>query len=511
MKPLKPSGQRVILEYLVVASGVLLSGFFAGLVSQYATSAATLVLLAILYARQNDDHSKITIDRRPHADSGLWLSVLLPFALLTGGNCYSHGDIYIVAEIVCSQTLLVSISVIYEVGSAVTFISVVWGSALLIYTTDFVYFAVIIPVFAALVFQHVSTSIVQYSPKSFTVGELVLICQGVTTFLSCALSAIISRALYGDESSLHTSASAGFLQAGLASLSVFILAVQQFPWVQTAFGFYAAIVICGTSLVYPLCMMMVNHEPVSWLLMHCFDTPTRLYLMMSWLALTVAAVAFVSCYTRYCTTSSTVIRKVFHVVVVLVFIPGVILDPDLMYLASGSTLGMFVLLESIRTLRIPPFGSRIHDAFTMFLDEKDCGVFVLTPVYLFIGCATPLLLFSGKLQSKEVAMILTSGTISLGIGDTIASVVGSKIGKHKWPGSKKSLEGTAASVVAQFVAYLFLLWVFQVSVLKIGTLLLFSVLCLSAYLEALTKQVDNLALPVFVYPLMITLYASRKL
>ncbi|XP_064480256.1 dolichol kinase-like [Ornithodoros turicata] len=506
---MKPSRQRVLLEYLVVASGVFLSGFFAGLPSQYATAGATLVILVILYARQHDEQFKT--DQRPHADSGLWLAVLLPFALLTGGNCYSHGEAYIVSEVVCSQTLLVSVSLLYDASWIVPFISVLWGAGLLIYTTEFVYFAVIISVFAVLIFQHISSSVKLYSPKSFTVGELVLVCQGVTTFLSCAVSALACKAIYGDECSLNSSASAGFLQAGLTSLCLFIAAIQQFPRLRTPLGFYVALLVSGACLVYPLCTMMVNHEPVSWLLMHCFDTTTRLCLMISWLLLTLAAIAFVSYYTTYYTKSSTVVRKVFHVVVVLVFIPGAVLDPDLMYLACGSILGVFMLLESVRTLRIPPFGARIHDAFGMFLDEKDCGAFVLTPVYLFIGCATPLLLFPGKFESKEVAMVLTSGTISLGIGDTVASVVGSRIGRHKWPGTVKSIEGTTASILAQFLVYYVLLWAFQVGVLKIGTLLLLSVLCLNAYLEALTTQVDNLALPVFVYPLMVTLYAGRKL
>lgn len=503
------SFERVFLEYAVVASGVLLSALLAGHLSQYATATAALVVLTILYQRQQAGHPGT--DQRPHADSGLWLSVLLPFALLTGGNCYPHADSYIIAEVVCSQTLLASVALIYDVDSSIQILSVVWGTFLLIYSTPLFYLAFLTSLCAVLLFQHISSALRKYSPQSFTLGELILVCQAATTFLTCGLTAVCCKLAHGESCSLNHSASAGFLQAGLVSLTIFIATLDYCPRLREPRAFYIGLVLSGAFMAYPSCMIMVNHEPLSWLFMHCFDTPKRLYLMISWLILTIVAICFVSWYTSHHSESSTVVRKVFHGVVVLAFLPGVVLDPDLMYLACGSVLGVFVMLETVRTLRIPPFGQRIHEAFSMFLDEKDCGAFVLTPVYLFVGCGTPLLLFPGRFGFGEITMMLVSGTVSLGIGDTVASVVGSKIGRHKWPGTVKSIEGTVASIAAQFAVYLLLLWAFQSPILRTETAFLLTVLCLNAYLEALTTQVDNLALPVFVYPVMVALYTGYKL
>ena len=48
------------------------------------------------------------------------------------------------------------------------------------------------------------------------------------------------------------------------------------------------------------------------------------------------------------------------------------------------------------------------------------------------------------------------GVILLGVGDTVASVVGKSIGRLKWSQSNKTIEGTVAFVLASSFAYRFL-------------------------------------------------------
>jgi dolichol kinase len=55
-----------------------------------------------------------------------------------------------------------------------------------------------------------------------------------------------------------------------------------------------------------------------------------------------------------------------------------------------------------------------------------------------------------------------SGIISVGVGDSAASIVGSKIGTLKWPGSKRTLEGSIAGLIAQFL-FVGCLWYFGMS------------------------------------------------
>lgn len=43
-----------------------------------------------------------------------------------------------------------------------------------------------------------------------------------------------------------------------------------------------------------------------------------------------------------------------------------------------------------------------------------------------------------------------SGILSLGFGDATASLVGKRFGRCKWPGTKKTVEGTLAFIIAVF-------------------------------------------------------------
>ena len=52
-----------------------------------------------------------------------------------------------------------------------------------------------------------------------------------------------------------------------------------------------------------------------------------------------------------------------------------------------------------------------------------------------------------------------SGIISIGVGDTMASVAGLRYGRRQWPNTKKTLEGTAAGIGASvLVSAVLYLW-----------------------------------------------------
>jgi dolichol kinase len=151
-------------------------------------------------------------------------------------------------------------------------------------------------------------------------------------------------------------------------------------------------------------------------------------------------------------------------------------------------LAVQVLLEYIRAFQIGPLAIYLDQAYEIFVDEKDCGKLILTNIYLLAGASLPLWLTPDLSQTNS--LILLSGVISIGIGDSAASIVGSKYGQIKLPGCSKTLEGTLASILSQTV------FIYFCQNLSLGIILSVS---LASFAEALTNQVDNIVLPLIMY------------
>ncbi|RUO95322.1 hypothetical protein BC936DRAFT_144457, partial [Jimgerdemannia flammicorona] len=61
-----------------------------------------------------------------------------------------------------------------------------------------------------------------------------------------------------------------------------------------------------------------------------------------------------------------------------------------------------------------------------------------------------LALVAGLLGAGTIHSVLAglSGILALGLGDSMASIVGKYLGRHRWPGTNKTVEGTAAYVAS---------------------------------------------------------------
>ena len=178
-----------------------------------------------------------------------------------------------------------------------------------------------------------------------------------------------------------------------------------------------------------------------------------------------------------------VVRKYYHFLAVLLFLPAILLEPGLVALSFAVALSIFLLLEYIRLARLPPFGSALHQFMQTYLDARDSGLVILTHTYLLVGCALPLWLHLPYLANEKPAILQSAlaahngmleavqasssgdgppplvfdlplylpalaGVLMLGIGDSMASLVGVWLGRHRWFGSSRSLEGTAAAVLS---------------------------------------------------------------
>lgn len=160
---------------------------------------------------------------------------------------------------------------------------------------------------------------------------------------------------------------------------------------------------------------------------------------MGLLGITVAAVSWHLSRNK---TSNTRIRKIFHILIVLVFVPGLIYQCTFLFVASGVVLALLLLLELVRILELKPFADILQQAVNSFVDEKDAGVVAMTPIYLLVGCSLPVWLHPCPCDLTDAAgfelLPLMAGVISVGLGDTAASVIGSKFGRFHWPGTHET-------------------------------------------------------------------------
>ncbi|KAJ5225491.1 hypothetical protein N7468_006716 [Penicillium chermesinum] len=154
-------------------------------------------------------------------------------------------------------------------------------------------------------------------------------------------------------------------------------------------------------------------------------------------------------------------RKVFHGMMVLMFLPTVFVDPAFCALALSLVLAVFLLLDLFRASQLPPISRPLTYFLAPYVDGRDHrGPVIVSHIFLLIGCSIPLWLSLADLArnddgawpgwdvpSRDVSMV--SGVICVGMGDAAASLVGRRYGRLKWFwGGGKSLEGSVAFAVA---------------------------------------------------------------
>lgn len=84
-------------------------------------------------------------------------------------------------------------------------------------------------------------------------------------------------------------------------------------------------------------------------------------------------------------------------------------------------------------LELPPFGEVLLASFNYFADEKDVGKVAFSPIYLLTGCAFSLWM-NPFITNPHQFEILICGILSVGVGDSFASLIGISFGKNYWPG-----------------------------------------------------------------------------
>uniref|UniRef100_A0A6B2L845 dolichol kinase n=1 Tax=Arcella intermedia TaxID=1963864 RepID=A0A6B2L845_9EUKA len=261
------------------------------------------------------------------------------------------------------------------------------------------------------------------------------------------------------------------------------------------------------SCVVALALSFSNEpqdNPVLWTLDQLQSKSYNLLLVMYWVVMLVLFFTVLVVFQNQILHKrrNTIVRKYFHLLTVLLFVPGIYIDPQFHSFAISAVLSLFVISEYVRYYRLPPFGDKMHSLMSIFVDAKDTGSAILTHFYLLLGCALPLIVGA----PTENLVFLLSGTLLLGVGDSMASVIGSAYGSVFWQdGSKKSVQGTIAAFVSMVaVSTALVVWVPPKDTsLFMVTLCIF----LATLFEANTSLIDNLILPIYYASLLLGLKA----
>ncbi|SCU92012.1 LAFA_0F07360g1_1 [Lachancea sp. 'fantastica'] len=251
----------------------------------------------------------------------------------------------------------------------------------------------------------------------------------------------------------------------------------------------SAVLLITFVCVFPLTVIhnfQINGEnPAVWLNYYITSSSTRIKITLSWLVGLLLLIPNIMIFKSNFSLNSS--RKIWHFIVLMLIVPPLKADPEFVKIALAGTMVSFLAVEYLRYLKLAPFGDYFDSKLRSFADFRDeRGPIIISYIYLVIGVASPILI-NGSMV----------GVISLGLGDSLASIAGNRWGRHRWPGTNKTFEGTLAFVVATAFCSLsfkhFLGEFTDVSYLKLLSICLFSGL-----LEGNSVLNDNLLIPAFM-------------
>ncbi|XP_049629998.1 dolichol kinase [Suncus etruscus] len=365
-----------------------------------------------------------------------------------------------------------------------------------------------------LIFVYLNMILLYLLPRCFTPGEALLVLGGI----SFVLNQLIKRSLTAMESQgdpvdfFLLVVVVGMVLMGVFFSLLFVF-MDSDTWASSIF-FHLMTCVLGLGVVLPWLHRLIHKNPLLWLLQFLFQTETRIYLLAYW-SLLAALACLVVLYQNAKRSSPeskkrqapTIIRKYFHFIVVATYIPGIIFDRPLLYVAATMCLAVFIFLEYVRYFRIKPLGHPLRSLLSLFLDERDSGPLILTHIYLLLGMSLPVWLIPRPCTQKDNlagmrALMPYAGVLAVGVGDTVASIFGSTMGEIRWPGTKKTLEGTMTSIFAQIISVALIL-IFDSGVdLNYSYAWILGSISTVSLLEAYTTQIDNLILPLYLLILL---------
>ena len=281
-----------------------------------------------------------------------------------------------------------------------------------------------------------------------------------------------------------------FIIIGLVDLSIQEIAGFE-PW-----SWY---VIFSSDGSISICVRLMRRSER--VLGYAVSDPSLVCICVVWLLLIGVAVAFLGEENRP-KVPRIIIRKFYHIITLVMFIPVIYARQEFIYVAFGAAFAGMVFAEGLRFGLIPPVGHVMDRFLRSFTDNRDRGIVILSHIYLLLGCACTVWINRihqiDNMVPSLSAIAPFAGVLILGGADSAASYVGINYGRHKWPGTSKTIEGSVGALLCLLGMVYALLWLYGLQYFTFWVGLRVTMACaLSCLLEAFTDQNDNLVLPIY--------------
>ena len=259
-------------------------------------------------------------------------------------------------------------------------------------------------------------------------------------------------------------------------------------------------------------------EIIQWLISYCLNHDKNVFRLGFYVVALIILVPVIPFVVRRYELTTITSRKLFHLLSIVLFSYDIAMSHTIfLHIAMAGATVVFFIIEMFKV--VVPL-SNVQKTIMLYvapyLDNRDKNrPIIVSHIYLLLGCALPVWLVNiAKLHStndtnnismveKAYNLLLPVGLVTVGVGDTVAAIVGSNYGRSKWiSGSNRSYEGTlagfAASVAVWYMFYNLYVdenegnMIFQMGFKRGGLFIAIS----SSLLEAITDESDNLVVPI---------------
>lgn len=287
-------------------------------------------------------------------------------------------------------------------------------------------------------------------------------------------------------------------------ISVVIASFFTFPVITIIPGILSILIFAGIFYGFTIFQLtpILNNNAVTWLINYVSNDEDRLHIISVWAALStiVIPIAFWSAHYFYLNTR----RKFWHalIIVFLCFTPKILFDQiEFTLISLLGTIIVFVIIEALRYNKVSFLGEFLYETLQKFQDSKDIeGPLNLSYIYLLVGTTIPIV-YDYLVNKEKVSIIRYSGLIALGVGDSLASIIGKRFGTIKWKGGDKTVQGSIAFVVSVFGCFFGINYYLKdvTNYIPIGNWEnLFVTVLLAGLLEGTSDINDNCLIPIFI-------------